>query len=445
MLGGGTFTKQDKVLPGSYINFVSLAKAASMLSERGYAALPMVLDWGPSQEVFAVGGEYLEEDCKKIFGYEYKDEKMKGIRDIFRNVKTLYVYRLNQGEAAENLMATARYSGVRGNDITLTVEKDGELFVVTTYLAGKETDSQAVAGAGDLLDNDYVIFKKDGELKETAGLPLTGGTNGDAPGITEYQDFLDASESLSFNALGCLSNDEEIKDLFIQHTRRMRDEMGAKFQTVLYQASQADYEGIVSVENAPAEAKASGKAAGEQEEPALETWSMVYWVTGAIAGCGVNASNTNKTYDGEFNVNTVYTQRQLKEALLSGKFMFHKVGDEVRVLEDINTLVTYTEEKNRDFASNQTVRVLDQIGNDVAVLFDNKYLGKIPNDEAGRISFWNDLVTYFNDLSRLRAIEGFEAKDVIVTKGEGKKSVVVNCPVTPVNAMAQLYMTVIVQ
>lgn len=35
MLGGGTFTKQDKVLPGSYINFVSLAKAASMLSERG--------------------------------------------------------------------------------------------------------------------------------------------------------------------------------------------------------------------------------------------------------------------------------------------------------------------------------------------------------------------------------------------------------------------------
>ena len=57
MLGGGTFTKQDKVLPGSYINFVSLAKAASMLSERGYAALPMVMDWGISREVFAVGGE----------------------------------------------------------------------------------------------------------------------------------------------------------------------------------------------------------------------------------------------------------------------------------------------------------------------------------------------------------------------------------------------------
>ena len=121
------------------------------------------------------------------------------------------------------------------------------------------------------------------------------------------------------------------------------------------------------------------------------------------------------------------------------------MGNETRVLEDINTLVTYTEEKGRDFSSNQTMRVLDQIGNDIAALFGNKYLGKIPNDEAGRVSLWNDVVTYYRELEKLRAIENFKADDIVIAKGEGKKSIVASCPVTPVNAMAQLYMTVVVQ
>ena len=33
-LGGGTFVIQNKKLPGSYINFVSAAKASATLSER---------------------------------------------------------------------------------------------------------------------------------------------------------------------------------------------------------------------------------------------------------------------------------------------------------------------------------------------------------------------------------------------------------------------------
>lgn len=45
-LGGGTFTLQNKVLPGSYINFISAARASSTLSERGVAAFPILLDWG---------------------------------------------------------------------------------------------------------------------------------------------------------------------------------------------------------------------------------------------------------------------------------------------------------------------------------------------------------------------------------------------------------------
>ncbi len=75
MLGGGTFTKQDKVLPGSYINFVSLAKAASMLSERGYAALPMVMDWGFPGKYLPLAGNIWKRTVKRFSDMSIK---MKG-------------------------------------------------------------------------------------------------------------------------------------------------------------------------------------------------------------------------------------------------------------------------------------------------------------------------------------------------------------------------------
>mgnify|MGYP002282719197 FL=1 len=173
--------------------------------------------------------------------------------------------------------------------------------------------------------------------------------------------------------------------------------------------------------------------------------SLVYWTAGAEAACEVNRSLTNVTYDGELDVDAEYTQTQLEEAIKSGKLIFHKVNDEIRLLTDINTFVSVTDEKSADFSSNQTVRVLDQIGNDIAALFNRKYLGKVPNDEAGRISLWNDIVKHHEQLQSIRAIEGFSSSSVTVEIGDTKKSVLVTDYVTPVNAMEQLYMTVIVQ
>ena len=48
-IGGGTFTVQNKVLPGAYINFVSAGTNAKMGS-RGVAALPLELNWGPENQ-----------------------------------------------------------------------------------------------------------------------------------------------------------------------------------------------------------------------------------------------------------------------------------------------------------------------------------------------------------------------------------------------------------
>lgn len=433
-LGGGIWQTQNKVLPGAYINFVSAARATSALSDRGIAAMPLELDWGPESEVFVVTAEDFQKNAQEIFGYSYTHDKMKGLRDLFLGIRIGYFYRLGVGTRAKNTFATAKYAGVRGNDIKIVISKnvdDDTKFDVSTVLDDRTQEIQTVASAADLQDNSYVLWKKDATLTVTAGTPLANGTNASAVSGEDYQAFLNKIEAYSFNTLGCVTTDKTVKALFVAFTRRMRDDQGVKFQTVLYRPESPDFEGVIGVENQTTDS-------GWPESAAI------YWVTGAEAGCAVNKSVQNAKYTGEFAIDTPMTQAQLAEALQTGKFAFHRVGDDIRVLDDINTFTSFGDGKSEDFASNQTMRVLDQIGNDVAVLFNTKYLGQIPNDNAGRISFWSDVVSIHEKLLALRAIEGFVSDDVKVSRGESKKAVVCDAAVTPVNAMSKLYMTVTV-
>lgn len=432
MLGGGTFNAQNKKLPGTYINFASASRASTSLSDRGIVAIPLLMDWGAADEVFEVSNEKFVNNSLKIFGYDYSHDKMKGLRDLFKNTKTLYAYRLNgKGTKATNTYAEAKYPGIRGNDLKIIISKnvdDETKFDVKTVLEFKEMDVQTVKNSSELVANDWVTFKS-AELQETASTPLASGTNGTEVTTSEYQAFLNAIESYSFNALGCPVEDAKINELFVTFTKRMRDEVGAKFQTVVYRKP-ADYEGVISVEN--------------EVTDDVNKASVVYWTTGAQAGCAVNKSLTNTAYDGEFKIKVDYTQSQLADALESGKFIFHNVTGEVRVLEDINTFTSVTDEKSIDFSNNQTIRVIDQIANDVAALFNTKYLGKIPNNASGRISLQSDVVAIHRALEDIQAIENFSADDIVVAQGDTKKSVVLTDKITVINAMSQLYMSCVI-
>lgn len=429
MLGGGTFINQNKKLPGTYINFASAQNASSSIGDRGFAAMALELDWGKDDEIIEVTSESFTKDSLKIFGYEYAHEKLKGLRDLFKNIKKGYFYRVNSGNKASNDLATAKCSGIRGNDLRIVISKnidDTTKYDVSTYLGIKEVDKQTVKLVSELVDNDYVTFKMQ-ELAVTAGKALTGGSNGDVNGEA-HQRFLDKLESYQVNAVGCTAKDEATSNLYVEYAKRLRDTLGIKFQVVVFNNA-ANYEGVVNVKNTTLE-----------DESAI-----VYWVTGIIAGCEINKSNTNKTYDGEYTVNVDYTQSQLESSIDNGEFMLHKVGNEVRVLVDINSLVDTTSEKGEEFKSNQTIRVLDQIASDVASVFNSKYLGKIANNEAGRTSLWSDIVTLFKDYQTLQAIENFEDEDISVEIGKDKKSVTINTNVQVINAMEKLYMTVVVE
>ncbi len=442
--GGGTWLTQNKVMPGTYINFTSVKKASAALSDRGIAAAPFILDWGPEGAVFEVTSGDFQKKSKSIFGYDYTSPELLCLREIFCHATKVLCYRLGAGgvKASAKLtedgavFATARFAGKRGNDISVAIKAnvdDTETFDVVTYVGGAFYDSQTIKTAADLEDNDFVVFEKNAVLTATAGVTLTGGDNPTVTGA-DHQTFLEKIEPYAYNALCCPAMDETTVKLYSAFCKRVRDEVGAKFQLVAWNAS-ADYEGVIGVWN-------------EVVDPTGETdcGALVYWVTGAQAGVSVNKSLTNFKYDGELTINVNHTQSELEKALKAGKFMFHNVNGETRVLEDVNSLVTISDDKGEIFQSNQTLRVCDQIANDVAVLFNTRYIGIVANDESGRVSLWNDVVKLINELQRIRAVEKFDPDTVTVEQGDSKKAVLLTIRgLNVVNAMAQLYMAVIIR
>ena len=182
MLGGGTFLTQNKVLNGTYINFVSAARASATLSDRGVVALPIALNWGKEGEVFTITSEDFQKNSMKILGYDYSANELMPFREIFLNAVKVHVYNLNNGGVkATASLATAKYAGTRGNNLKYVVTAnvdDSSKYDVVLYMESTKVDSQTVATSAELVDNDYVVYNKEAQISLTAGTPLTGGTNG---------------------------------------------------------------------------------------------------------------------------------------------------------------------------------------------------------------------------------------------------------------------------
>lgn len=430
-LGGGTFTVPNKVLPGAYINFISMARALGSLGERGIVALPLEMNWGAEDEVITIDSGEFQKEALNILGYSFAADEMKPLREVFKGAKMVKLYRINGAAGTkatatvgvEGLTITAKYPGTRGNCIKIVVQAnidDETKFDVITLIDTTKVDTQTVATIAELKPNNFVEFSGTGTLEATAGTPLVGGENGTSTG-ENYSTFLDKIEAEDFTTLAYAGEDEVTKALFDSFTKRLRDDEGYKITTVLFDYIKADFEGAISVKN-------------DKE--------LVYWTAGQQAGAAVNESLTNKKYDGEYEVNTKFKKREFEQAINNGEFAFYQDGNDVRVLKDINTFTNFAPNKNQDFASNRVIRVLDQIANDTARIFSDYYLGKVTNDDTGRTLFKGELVNYHEQLLNIRAIENFTEEDIFVLQGVQKQDVMVNESVQPTDAMEKLYMSV---
>jgi len=440
-MAGGTWTAQNKVRPGVYINFKSEARAAGTLGERGIVSLPLPLSWGPAKQVIAIEAG---EDTFATLGYPITAPQLLPVREAMKRAQRLLLYRLTDGTKAtgsdgSNLTITAKYGGIRGNDITVVISTnvdDPNKFDVQTLVDGAEVDYQeAVQNVEDLEENGWVTWSGSGMLTASAGIALTGGADGAAT-AQDYLDYLEAIEVHDFHTIGLMSTDPTTKGVFTAFAKRLRDDEGKKIQVVLENYPEADYEGVISVKNGVVLADGTTLTAAQ----------AVAWVAGATAGAAANQSLTYDAYDGAVDASPRYTNSQIVAALQNGEFVFTGIDGRAVVEQDINTLKNFTPEKGKAFRKNRVLRVLDGLGNDYLRVFSQSYIGKVPNNDDGRNLFKSECINITNQYQNIGAVQNFDPQtDIEVLPGADSDAVVVNQWVQPVDSIEKIYMTVTVR
>lgn len=440
----GTFQFQNKVRPGAYINFKAEHKPALKPGTRGIVTLPMVLPWGPTNQMITVTADDVVRGLafNKV-GLRNTDDAILPLMAALENAPTALVFRMGTGAVAATaqvttgVTATAAYPGTLGNNITISVVANGDAFDVITTVRGLELDRQTLTYVAEYVPNGWVVFTADDGTKfaAVAGVTLATGTDGTVEPETDYQSFMNAARPLTWQCMAVPTDEESIPPLIAKYINQMRESDGKKVQAVVQNYPTADYEGIISV--------SQGYKIGDTEYP-VEVF--VCWFAGATAGAALDESNTYKVITGATEIIGPMTNSEIETALLNGQLVISKRQDGAIVIEkDINTLHTFTEDRTYPFSKNRVIRCLDDIATQIGLVFETSYIGKVDNNDSGRTMFKGDVIGYINTLQEMGAIQNFDATtDIEVLPGEDIDAVVCNLWIQPVDAMEKLYMTVVV-
>ena len=444
-MAGGTWTAQNKVRPGVYIRFQSKQEFGFTIGSRGTVAICEPLSWGPVGVLTEIRAG---DDPTPYIGYPMTAPQARFLQQIFLGsnrtdgASRVLLYRPTATSSAQAsaeiapLTVTAKYPGVRGNDITVAIVADPDnedSFFVNTIVDGTIVDQQSAETADTLTANDWVTFSGTGALTANAGTPLTSGADGTVA-ATAYSTFLTALEPYRFDILIYDGSDAATLSAMSSFVQRMCEDNGQYCQLVASFTTGPDTKYDIDVQT----------GAVLSDGTTLTKQQMCWWVGGVEAGAQVNESLTYAVHPEAVAPSPVMTGAQIETALQSGQLVLSADFDVVHIEQDINSLTTFTLDNGEVFHKNRTMRVCNAIANDIYQQFSTNYLGVINNNDIGRGLFKQAVVKYLNDLQAQQAIQNFTADDVEVLPGDDIDSIVVNLAIQVVDAIEKIYMTVTV-
>lgn len=447
-MAGGTWTSQNKVLPGVYINVKSQGTITPNVGDRGTVAIAEPLSWGATNTVQTI---IPGEDLTPYIGYDITQPQAMFLREMMKGSDTtagpnkilLYRPQGTSGVAATakigGLTATALYQGVRGNDITIIIQEEVDnesTYDVSTVVDGTVVDEQAITDLSQLVANSWVTFSGTGTtIQETAGQALTGGVD-PAVASADYATFLTAIEPYQFDVIIYDGTDTATIQAFAAFVERVSNNVGQKCQAVMAgeTAANSNSEFVIAVNNGVT------LDDGTQLTAQRATW----WVGGAEAGAMYYQSLTYAQYPNALEANPKLTDAQAQAAIEGGYLCFVDTFGSVKVCTDINSLTTFTTDKGQEFSKNRVMRVLMQFCNDVYENFATNYIGKVDNNDTGRNLLKGWIVGYLNEMQANNGIQNFTAEDVTVNPGNTIDSVLIDVALQPVDSVEKIYMSVTV-
>lgn len=366
-MAGGTFTLSGKkVRPGTYINVKSGKASSVAVNLEGAVVLPLIgAKYGPAQEFIRIDASAPDGNFSKLGMSVYDDDPMMLlIRETLKGCGTVYVFIPTAGTKAhvtvgEVLTCTAKYGGSLGNKLKVAVVANAELgtgyFNVSVYLDDALVETHAgVKKVGDLADvSDYIDFTGTAAtaLVANAGTALSGGADGNLVNA-DFTAMLDACETLDFNVFAFPYSATTYSALVTAIRSKVRyfNEDAGKDVFAVLSGVAADYERIINVTN--------GVILNDGTEISAEM--AVAYVAGATAGASYTESNTYRQYPDAASVLNPKTHDQAVAAINAGELFFSYDDSYNVVIEyDINSLVTFTQEKTEDYRKMRVQRTLD--------------------------------------------------------------------------------------
>ena len=215
----------------------------------------------------------------------------------------------------------------------------------------------------------------------------------------------------------------------------MNDEEGIRVKAVMGEYS-ADYEKIITIKNGVI----------LEDGTILTKEQCAAYVAALSASSGINVSNTYSQYPGAVDANPRLNNSDTIKALKAGNIVFTRRNDDSVVIEqDINSLITYTTNKNSSFSKNRFIRAIDTLASEIKEIFEENFIGKLSNNEDGRSILRAEIINNIKEKEAIGAFQNFTEEDVTVSAGTDIDSVVIEVLVQPVDSIEKIYMNVEVQ
>jgi len=387
--GGGIFSSFDKDLLGVY--FRSIEGSALRTQNRGFVGMIMQdLGWSP-EGVYSITSADFNRDGRYMFLANTRTEAaFMPLREVMRNANVAFVFNTAEGGTkASNTFATAKYTGSRGNNLTVVISQgltvdtyDVELKAVIDGVLETLLIHRSITSLAGLPSNNFVDWKESATLAVTAGMPLTLGV--DKTPIVDFDaQFLSEVSNYDFNVIVYASADPLKNQAFCEWVKESRDFEGRFFQGVTYNVN-SNLASIYSVS---------------------QHRNLCYWVAGLAAKSGMRETIAAIPYDGEHkDLITNYSAYQMRQATLSGQLIFHDMERGINpeatvfaIYDEVTNLVAPSNYEPRVLKSGHVFRVRDIIRRWIRATWFAKYAQKVQY-LAARNGIRSDVAAYFDEL-----------------------------------------------
>lgn len=444
-MAGGTWSPTEtKVRPGFYMNFVAAALAAIKGGTRGIVALPLKANWGPVRQFVEITSEaeliaaYTSQEsasitaytagrfallggAKKLLGYRLADANAAKasltLNDTTAPAPVAVLKLETKYETTRDFRVTTRVNAVDNTKQDIVLYEGTKQLRVFTFTFGIGGVDAAVASINNDTGNLWITAAKladgTGQLAVVNSQPFAGGNNGTAAIVNDdYVNAMAAFEARDFHVFTLDGMTEPALQASVKAwIERLRNE-GKGVMAVMGGTAAADadvtqgntrstgfnHEGVVNVIT-------SAKFAGTLYSSA----QIAPYIAGLIAGQRLNESTTYAVTPFE-DVSPRLTNSQIVAAINAGSFVLVHDGEKVKCEKGINTLTSLRTGQNDQWKKIRTIRVMDAINGDLLKSASDNYIGKVNNNDDGKVALLNACKQYMDKL----VLGGLVERDYLV-------------------------------